>query len=300
MKGRGMDQADGIRQMRQSGRPGARPLRVIAVTSGKGGVGKSNLVVNLGVCFARNGREVLIVDGDVGLANVDILLGIEPKYNFRHVLRGEQSLGSVILTSADGISVLPASSAGSDLIELTTEHKLHLMSELDNLGNRFDTVLIDTPAGIGSNVLFFAASAQDVIVEATPEPTSLADAYATIKVLALRCGVKRILLVVNQVSSQHEADDVYRRLTSVADRFLPVVIERLGAIPADESVKRAVMMQRPLAVQFPTSPASRAIEDLAIRLLARPMHDGPGGGMQIFWSRLLNANGPDEPDMEQP
>lgn len=294
-----MDQADGIRQMRQQGRAGSRPLRVIAVTSGKGGVGKSNLVVNLGVVFARNGREVLIVDGDVGLANVDILLGIEPKYNFRHVLRGEQSLGSVILTGSDGISVLPASSAGSDLVELTTEHKMQLMAELDNLGNRFDTVLIDTPAGIGSNVLFFAASAQDVIVEATPEPTSLADAYATIKVLAMRCGVKRILLVVNQVHSQHEADDVYRRLTSVAERFLPVVIERLGAIPADDMVKRAVMMQRPVAAQFPGAPASRAIEDLGVRLLARPSHEGPGGGMQIFWQRLLNAHGAGQVDEQQ-
>lgn len=294
-----MDQADGIRQMRQQGRAGSRPLRVIAVTSGKGGVGKSNLVVNLGVVFARNGREVLIVDGDIGLANVDILLGIEPKYNFRHVLRGEQPLGSVILTGQDGISVLPASSAGSEVVELTTENKLQLMDELDNLGNRFDTVLIDTPAGIGSNVLFFAASAQDVIVEATPEPTSLADAYATIKVLAMRCGVKRILLVVNQVTSHHEADDVYRRLTSVAERFLPVVIERLGSIPADENVKRAVMMQRPVAAQFPTAPASRAIDEIGVRLLARPVHDGPGGGMQLFWQRLLNAHGIEQADDQQ-
>jgi flagellar biosynthesis protein FlhG len=294
-----MDQADGIRQMRQHARPSARPLRVIAVTSGKGGVGKSNLVVNLGVALARSGREVLIVDGDVGLANVDILLGIEPKYNFRHVLRGEQELGSVILQGADGISVLPASSAGSEFVELTSENKMQLMAELDNLGNRFDTVLIDTPAGIGSNVLFFAASAQDVIVTVTPEPTSLADAYATIKVLSLRCGVKRILLVVNQVQSTAEATDVYRRLTSVVERFLPVVIEPIGSIPADEHVKRAVMMQRPVCAQFPSSPASRAVEELSVRLLARPMKDGPGGGMQIFWQRLLNAHGvepPPEPD----
>lgn len=290
-----MDQADGIRQMRQQATRSARPLRVIAVTSGKGGVGKSNLVVNLGVMFARQGREVLIVDGDVGLANVDILLGMEPQYNFRHVLRGEQELGRVILTGADGISVLPASSAGSDFVELTLENKLQLLAELDNLGDRFDTVLIDTPAGIGSNVLFFAASAQDIIVEVTPEPTSLADAYATIKVLGLRCGVKRILLVVNQTTSHTEANDVYRRLTSVTERFLPVVIERLGSIPADEHVKRAVMMQRPVGAQFPNSPASRAIAELSDKLLARPAGEGPGGGLQIFWQRLLNAHSVEAP-----
>ncbi len=265
-----------------------RSLRVIAVTSGKGGVGKTNLTVNLGLTFARQGRRVLLVDGDVGLANVDILLDESPRYSLRDVLSGERGIDDVLLESPHGLTVLPGSSGVPELTLLSSEDRVRLLTELETLDEgRFDTVLVDTAAGIGANAVFFACAAQEVLVVATPEPTSLADAYAMIKVLSRRHGVDRVGLVLNQVAGEAEAVDIYQRLGALTARFLPVVLELVAWVPTDPRVHAAVMGQEPLLVAYPSAPASRAIERLAETLVMRPAPRAVSGRLQLFWRRLL-------------
>ena len=265
-----------------------RSLRVIAVTSGKGGVGKTNLTVNLGLVFARQGRRVLLIDGDVGLANVDILLDESPRYSLRDVLSGERSIDDVLVASPHGLSVLPGSSGVPELTLLSSDDRFALLAALEELDEaRFDTVLVDTAAGIGANAVFLSGAAQEVLVVATPEPTSLADAYAMIKVLSRRHGVDRIGLVLNQVAGETEAHDIYQRLGGLTARFLPVVLELVGWIPADPHVHAAVMAQEPLAAAYPQAPATRAIERLAETLLMRPAPRALSGRLQLFWRRLL-------------
>lgn len=270
-----------------------RPLRVIAVTSGKGGVGKTHLTVNLGITLARQGRRVLIIDGDVGLANVDILLDEAPRRTLRHVLAGTHTIEEVLVESRHGVTVLPGTSGVAELTSLSADDRLRLLTAVDTLDpGRFDTVLVDTAAGIGDNALFFSGAAQEVLVVATPEPTSLADAYAMIKVLARRLGVDRVGLVLNQVASETEALDIYQRLADLSARFLPVVLDLVGFVPADPHVRAAVMGQEPLVAAYPGSPASRAITRLADALMMRPTQDALHGRLQFFWRRLLEPQGP--------
>jgi flagellar biosynthesis protein FlhG len=193
-----MDQADGLRTLKAQTepapsppeRPGKRPLpkcpRVISITSGKGGVGKTNVVANLAFAFTRMGRKVLVLDADLGLANIDILLGLTPQYTIEHFLRGEKSLSEIMTKGPGGMSILPASSGVYELVNLNEAEKLFLLNEVDLIADQIDLLLIDTGAGISSNVLYFNTAAQESIVIATPEPTSITDAYALIKVLATR------------------------------------------------------------------------------------------------------------------
>jgi flagellar biosynthesis protein FlhG len=264
-----------------------RALRVIAVTSGKGGVGKTSLTVNLALTFARQGRRVLILDGDTGLANVDILMDAQPRATLRHLLAGEADIEEVLLASEHGVTILPGGSGVAELSELSELVQRELLETLDGLGDRFDTVLVDTAAGIGSNARFFAGAAQEVLVVATPEPTSLADAYAMIKVLSRHCGVTRVGVVLNQVVGRDEARDVFERLDALCARFLPVALDFVGSIPRDAHVREAVMAQLPLVVAYPASPASQAIARLADDILSRPAPSGPDGRLQLFWTRLL-------------
>ncbi|MCB9728871.1 MAG: MinD/ParA family protein [Deltaproteobacteria bacterium] len=274
--------------MSHPSKPGPlRALRVIAVTSGKGGVGKTSLTVNLALTFARQGRRVLIIDGDTGLANVDILLDVQPRATLRHLLSGQASLDEVLLESEHGVTILPGSSGVAELSELSAGSQRDLLEAVDVLGERFDTVLVDTAAGIGSNARFFAGAAQEVLVVATPEPTSLADAYAMIKVLSRRCGVRSVGVVLNQVVGRDEARDVFERLESLCARFLPVALDFVGTIPRDPHVREAVMAQLPLVTAYPACPASQAITRLADDILSRPAPTGPDGRLQLFWTRLL-------------
>ncbi len=267
-------------------------MRVIAVTSGKGGVGKSNMVLNLGVTYAQAGRKVLLIDGDLGLGNVDVLLDETPQYTLQHVLAGEQPIENVLLRSKFGVSVLPATSGVAEMESLSEEHRRQLLSAVEGVGDIFDTVLVDTAAGIGTNALFFASAAQELAVVVTPEPTSLSDAYAMIKLLSLKCGIKRIGIIVNQAASQTEAAEIFRRLSTLTSRFLPSIVELLGVVPLDPRIREAVRAQRPVVSLYPQAKSSRAIQDLAHRLLMRPTsHMGTTGRVQLFWQRLLQVPG---------
>ncbi|HTN54127.1 MAG TPA: MinD/ParA family protein [Anaeromyxobacter sp.] len=279
-----MDQAQGLRE--QVGTRPTAPLRVIAVTSGKGGVGKTHVAANLAVLAARSGRRVLLVDADLGLANADIVLGIVPNRHLGHLLDGTASAEDVLTEGPRGVRVLGASSGIQALTQLTDEQKRTLVSAFDPLDRRFDLVLVDCGAGIGDNVIFFAGAAQEALLVVTPEPTSLSDAYATVKVLSQQAGVSSFRVVANQ-AADFQGRDVFRRLTQVTDRFLDAKLTYLGHVPRDEDLPRAVRVQQPLVELYPRAPASRALGALCDALLATDPPSVLHGGVKLFWQQLL-------------
>ncbi|WP_248345082.1 MinD/ParA family protein [Anaeromyxobacter paludicola] len=286
-----MDQANTLRELVERSPQGANPLRVIAVTSGKGGVGKTHIVANLAVLAARMGRRVLLLDGDLGLANSDIVLGMTTQYHLGHLLDGTIDAEHVLAEGPHGIRVLGASSGVQELTVLDDAQKLRLLSALDPLDSKFDLVLIDCGAGIGDNVLFFAGAAQEAILVVSPEPTSLTDAYATVKVLSQRAGVDHFQVLVNPMPTEAHGREIFSKLSRVTDRFLQARLSFLGHIPRDENLQRALMAQRPVVDLYPRSPASRALEAICDRLLASRPQAQLQGGLKFLWQRLLRESG---------
>lgn len=262
-------------------------LRVMAFVSGKGGVGKTNIAANLAVTLARRGRQVLLVDADLGLANVDIILGLTTRYTLYDVVCGEVSLPEILVPGPGGVRVLPASSGVYEMTCLDDQQRYAILDQIDTLEDSVDTVLIDNAAGISRDVQFFVGAAREVMVVTDPEPTSISDAYATIKVLRQRGTNRHFHLLVNNVENGEEAREVFRRLTRVTGRFLDVSISLFGSIPRDENINRAVMARRALVDIFPHSPASERFRLLATKLLELPPPEGMEGGMKMFWERLL-------------
>lgn len=287
-----MDQAGTLRKL-MGNRVAIRPMnmksvRVISVTSGKGGVGKTNIVANLAIQLQRAGHRVLILDGDFGLANLNIVMGLEPKHTLYDVISGEKDLDDVILTGPHGVRLLPASSGIFKMTQLSMAEKSILMERLENAPVPFDVLLIDTGAGINSDVAYLNAVATEVIVVATPEPTSMADAYALMKVMSQDYRVRRFKLVVNMVDNPKEALAVYNNLLNVADRFLNIRIEYLGHIMNDRRVSQSVIARKALCDAWPESPAARCFEMLSKTLLETPAKSELTGNVQFFWRSLLN------------
>ena len=286
-----MDQADNLR-LRLVDRPLAvdvprEPLRVIAVTSGKGGVGKTNMSANLAALAARAGKRVLILDADLGLANVDIIFGVKPMHHIGDLLQPGVSAMDVLIEAGPNIHILPAGSGVQRLTGLDRKEKLRLVAALDELEDHFDLVIIDSGAGIGDNVLFFVGMAQEVVLVLSPEPTSLVDAYAVVKVLSQQAGIRNFAVVINPVVDEMPARDMFQKLSTVTGRFLTAKLRHLGYVPRDENVHRAVMAQRPVVDLFPMAPASRAIVDVAARLFSEPAPQILEGGMKMMWQRLM-------------
>ncbi|HDL90585.1 MAG TPA: MinD/ParA family protein [Thermodesulforhabdus norvegica] len=264
-------------------------IRVISVTSGKGGVGKSNVVINLGVALDKLGKKVLILDADLGLANVDVLLGLTPEYNISHVIRGEKSLSDIIVSGPGNIKIMPASSGVQELTQLTNDQKVMLLDMLESMPINFDVLLIDTGAGISDMVLYFNMVAHEKIVVFTQEPTSLTDGYALIKVLYQKHGERFFRVLINNIETEKQAKTIFSQISKVADHFLDgISLDFLGSIPRDTSVPKAVMQQKPLLLAFPDSPASKAFLNIAKRLLKTPL-PGQQGTIRLFWQRLLNV-----------
>lgn len=264
--------------------------RVFTVTGGKGGVGKTLTTANLGLCFIREGMRTLLIDGDFGLANLDVLLNTRADSTLEDVLVGERELKDVIVSGPEGLRLIPASSGMPRVNELGQMQKLVLLDQIESIQDDFDVVLIDTPAGVSKNVQYWAASAAEILLIATPEPTSLADAYATMKVLSQTSHESSFKLIVNMAKSDEEALRVFERLSSVANEYLQVRLEYLGAIPNCDSVRNSVRERAPYVQRYPFSPASRGIRGIARDLLFNNNTPQPKGTMQFFWKRLVAGN----------
>lgn len=272
-------------------RAGGSSTHVIAVSSGKGGVGKSNVVANLAVALTKVGKRVLILDADLGLGNLDVLLGLVPRHTIEDVLVGTHTLDEIVLKGPGGIHVLPASSGVPRLTSLTEAQQLMIQEQLAQLTSDMDVLLIDTGAGISPNVTFFASAADETMIVISPEPTSLTDAYALIKVLARQYRERRFKVLVNQAKSPREAAEVFGKLDVAVDHFLHVTVELVGAIPYDDYVHLAVMQQRALSELFPDSPAAQAFMRLAHQVVQWPKPGLPKGSVQLVWRRAATAAG---------
>lgn len=274
-----MDQAESLRKLASSPK---RKARAIAVTSGKGGVGKTSLTVNLAISMSRRGLRTGILDGDLGLANVDLVLGITPEYNLTHVLNGQKRLEEIAVVGPAGVRVFAGGSGVSELANLSQWRLQRFVQSLSALDREFDVMLIDTGAGISHHVISFLAACDEVIVVTTPELTAITDAYGLIKLLASENPTAAVRLVVNMVRGESEAGKVLHSLQAVLDRFLEgrVSLDLLGHIPHDAAVSRAIQEQRPFVISYPHSKAAASVDMIASRLVAgAPLAENAGIGV---------------------
>ncbi len=274
------DQAQKLRELMSAKPQNDKPVkktRVITVASGKGGVGKTNLSVNLAIAYARMGKRVMVMDADLGLANVNIMLNMIPKYNLYHVIRKQKTMKEIILDTEYGIQILAGASGFSKIANLNEEERQNFISELYALSN-VDIIIIDTSAGVSSNVLSFVAAADDAIIITTPEPTAITDAYGIIKIIAtevenLNIGLK---LVVNRVKNVTEGRKVAERIVNISGQFLNLKVEYLGCIYDDPIVPASVLKQRPFIVQDPKSKAAISVQHLVSRIEKTDFVDDKG------------------------
>ena len=284
-----MDQAQGIRQMKAQ-----HPVRVIAITSGKGGVGKSNVTVNLAVTLAQAGEKVMVMDADMGLANIDVLLGLSPGQNLSHVINGECSIEETIIEGPAGIKIVPASSGVAAMSDLTPAQNAGVIRSFSELTVPVDTLLIDTAAGLSDSVVSYTRAAREVIVVVCDEPASITDAYAMIKVMNRDYGVERFHVLANQAHSVHEGRELSGKLARVAEKFLDVTLDFLGSIPYDENLKKAVQKQKAVVEAFPRSPASTAFKQIGKKTMEWPMPQSVEGHLEFFIERLVSYSGQED------
>lgn len=263
--------------------------RVIAVTSGKGGVGKTSISVNLGIALAARGNRVVLLDADLGLANVEVLLGLNSLYNLQHVIDGERTLTQILVKGPGGIGVVPGSSGLAKLADLSEPARQNILNGLNDLQNRSDFILIDTMAGIGQNTVSFVVAADEVLLVTTPEPSAIVDAYAMIKTLYSRRDDALVRLLVNMVLNQKQAAAVSAKLAKVTQQYLGRNLSYLGFLPRDPHVSQAVMQSQPFSLRYPHSPATKCIQDLAARLIHQRAEGRAGG--QGFFKRFAQTLG---------
>lgn len=284
-------QKSGLRRtMSERSKANREVTRVVSFTSGKGGVGKTHTVVNLAISLARMGRQVMVLDADLSLANIDVMLGISPRYTIEQVLTGERELDEIVLEGPEGISIIPAASGADSLCSLTVEQRLTFMHALERSALSCDYLLIDTAAGIGTEVMHFNTASSEIICIINDEPTSLTDAYALIKVLAQKYGERTVSVLVNQVSSEAQGQKAFHRLARSVEQFLRIRLKYLGTIPTDPMVSRAIQLQRPVIAEYPSSGVSLAIQKLARKLDEEFWEYQIKGGMQFFFQELLEGN----------
>ncbi len=269
----------------------ATPVRVIAISSGKGGVGKTNVSVNLAVSLAALGEATLLLDADLGLANCDVMLGLTPKFTLADVMAGRCELADTILEGPRGLAVVPAASGKRHMAELTPAEHVGLIRAFSALERPLGTLLVDTAAGINDAVLTFCQAAQDVVVVVCDEPASITDAYALIKVMSKERGVTRVQVLANQTRTPTEGRQLFEKLSRVCDRFLDVTLVYLGAVPHDDWLRRAVQKQVPVVEAYPGSPSAQAFREIASRIQRWAAPDGPRGNVEFFVERMLKPGG---------
>ena len=277
-----VDQASGLRQM-----VNPRPVRAVAITGGKGGVGKTNVSVNLGVAAAEMGQRVMLLDADLGLANIDVVLGLHPEYDLSHVMRGERSLAEVLVEGPAGMQVVPGASGVQALAELSSAEHTGLIRAFSEVAADTELLIVDTAAGISDTVLSFSRAAHEIVVVVCDEPASITDAYAIIKLLNRDYGHRRFRVLANMVRSAQEGRELYNKMCRVTDRYLDVTLGFMGAIPFDDSLRKAVRVQRPVVQAFPRSRVAQVFRNLAKKIETWPQPDGANGQVQFFVERLI-------------
>ena len=280
-----VDQAEGLRRMKKR-----RPVRVIAVTSGKGGVGKTNVSVNLASALSSAGRDVMLMDADLGLANVDVLLGVHPTLNLSHVIDGKCDLDEIVLTGPNGVHIVPAASGAKRMAELSPGEAVGLIRAFSEIKTPVDVLVIDTAAGIAESVISFSRAAQEIIVVVCDEPASITDAYALIKLLNKEYGVFRFHVLANMTHTPQEGRELFAKLMKVTDRFLDVTLDYMGMVPFDEYLRKAVQRQKAVVEAFPRSKAATAFKNLAQRADNWPVPTVAGGHLEFFVERLIQAS----------
>ncbi len=267
------------------------PVQVIAVTGGKGGIGKTNVSVNLSLALAGLGRRVVLLDADLGLANVDVLLGIKPKATLADVLEGKCDLRDVLISGPGGIRIVPAASGAAKMVNLNPQEHAGLIQAFSDIGDNIDVLIVDTAAGIGESVVSFVRAAQEVLVVVCDEPTSITDAYALIKLLNRDYGMTRFRVLANMVNTPQDGRSVFAKLSKVTERFLDVALQYVGAVPYDEAVRKAVQKQRAVYDAYPRSKASLAIRGIAQKVDSWPLPANPRGHLEFFVERLVQNAG---------
>ncbi|MDN5351466.1 MAG: flagellar biosynthesis protein FlhG [Clostridiales bacterium] len=282
-----MDQAQKLRSIITETKNEASDARILTISSGKGGVGKTNFTVNLGIALGKMGKRVTIIDADLGLANVDVLFGIVPKYNLFHVLKEDVPVQECIAEGPYGINIISGGSGIMDLIDLSQDELEKLIHTLTYFNDVSDYILIDTGAGLSKSVLSFVDAASDVIVVITPDPTSITDAYALIKNI-IKDDRKRIKLIINRVESNEEGDEVFNKLEQAVQKFLDKDVENLGYIFEDSNLKKAVRKQLPLLEAYPRAIASKGIENIAYNLENNNKYVKSNHNFRAFLNKLIN------------
>ena len=278
------DQAAGLRRLARQ-----RPVKVMAVASGKGGVGKTTVSTNLAVMLARQGRQVMLLDADLGLANVDVMLGLNARQNLSHVIAGEASLEDVIIDGPAGIRVVPSASGKHNMLKLAPTEQAGLIRAFGELTQDVDVLLVDNAAGLSDSVVTFARASHEVIVVVCDEPASLTDAYALIKVLHRYHGVDRFHILANMTSTAHEGRQLFEKLSRVTQRFLDVTLGFMGAVPQDDYLRKAVQRQQAVVEAFPRSRSALAFRKLADKTERFPPPKLASGQLEFFVERLIHA-----------
>jgi len=279
------DQAEGLRRIVDQ-----KQVKIIAVSSGKGGVGKTNVSINLAISMAKQGKEVILLDADLGLANVDVLLGLHTEYDLSHVVKGERSLEEIIVEGPSNIKVIPAATGKSEMANLTPAEHMGLISAFSDLACSVDVMIIDTGAGISDSVINFCGASQDVIVVVHDEPASITDAYAFIKVMSNKHNVSHFHIMANMTHDAREGRELFVKLSKATDRFLDVVLNFLGAVPFDGKLRKAIQHQRAVVDAYPNSPSSLAFKRVTKQINNWPDNFHADGQLQFFVERMLQSS----------
>jgi flagellar biosynthesis protein FlhG len=280
-----MDQAAGLRRMANP-----RPVKVIAVTSGKGGVGKTNVSVNLSMALSQAGKDVLLLDADLGLANVDVLLGLRPRHTLSDVINGSRALEEIIINGPESLKIIPASSGVKNMVDLNSLEHAGIIRAFSELSHSIDVLMIDTAAGISDSVITFTRAAQEVIVVVCDEPTSITDAYALIKVLNKDYGIRRFRVISNMVQSLQEGRELFKKIMTVTDKYLDVQLDFMGIVPYDDFLKKAIQKQKAVIDAFPRSKSALAFKSLSAKADKWPIQGNAGGHVEFFVERLIQAS----------